>query len=295
MDSMETLAKLSFAPDGKSISGSGTWSDRVRTFDVANGSPIHELSLSGIRGWSLGTRLASGLGWEPKEEIGFATLGHSPNGRSLVAVGYNTDRDIRVRKWNLSNRTEQVGHNLTMRGFVQKTGDSRYEMAWPSAEALSADRKVLAVAHLEIKLIDVETGGVVATLKPRDGGVVGLAFSPDGKQLAAITYSEKTGGAIRIWEWRTQNEQQTVARETKGSWYMVRFSPAGDRIAALRFNEQKTTVTIWSTATWEPVFSEQRGAALFFTFAWAPDGNRLAVGNRDGTIELWDMAAMEAR
>ena len=62
--SMETFANLSFAADGKSLAGSGTWSDRVRVFDALNGNERQELSLRGIRGLALLSRVAAGIGMQ---------------------------------------------------------------------------------------------------------------------------------------------------------------------------------------------------------------------------------------
>jgi WD40 repeat protein len=116
-------------------------------------------------------------------------------------------------------------------------------------------------------------------------------FSPDGKVLAwsdgsnIITLSESTTGKTIA----------TISAEG-GRWYMASFSPDG-KTFVLQFGEEinlgkenNRQLELWNVASGEKICSVD-GVNLFNPdMAFSPDGRFFAVGTRDKTLHLWDVA-----
>jgi tetratricopeptide (TPR) repeat protein len=81
-----------------------------------------------------------------------------------------------------------------------------------------------------VKIWDSASGKELLTLKGHAGGVVSVAFSPDGERLASGT-GDKT---VKIWDSGNGKELFTLkVHDDGGSWgQSVAFSPDGQRLAS---------------------------------------------------------------
>jgi tricorn protease-like protein len=152
----------------------------------------------------------------------------------------------------------------------------------------SPDGKVLAVGGYEqVRLLDPETGNVLATLSGHSDYVRSIAFSPDGKMLAAAGGPPQLGGEIKIWDVQTRQPLKTM-KGHKDCIYSVAWSPDGKLIASGSYDKM---VKLWDPASGNEVRNLQDHIDAVFAVAFSPDGKHLASGSQDRTVKIWDVAS----
>jgi WD40 repeat protein len=114
------------------------------------------------------------------------------------------------------------------------------------------------------------------------GRVFSVAFSPDGKMLAAGSWD----GTVRLWEAATGKELHRF-HDQKTSVRAVAFSPDGKTLA---FSGEGSAIVLRNTATGKE-HRRLTGHSGPITFvAFSPDGKLLASKAWDQTLRLWDVA-----
>jgi WD40 repeat protein len=182
--------------------------------------------------------------------------------------------------------------------------------------AFSPDSKTLASGSSDgsVSLWDVATARRQAILKGHPGQVWCVAFSPDGKTLACGTSGyENSPGEIRLWDIATERLRASL----KGHIAEVRamaFSPEGNTLATGGGNEGladaqvvqneegedhlapgKSTrgspgeLKLWDVATGKVRLTIKVQSNLIESLAFSPDGQWLASGSVDGTVDLRDV------
>ena len=104
--------------------------------------------------------------------------------------------------------------------------------------AFSPDGKYMAAGSIAVHLIDTNTWQVIRIFEGRKRPVFSLSFSPDGKLLASASID----GTVRLWDVAAAREVQmfTGHADAVGS---VCFSPDGK---LLFFGSDGRTIKIWS-------------------------------------------------
>jgi WD40 repeat protein len=110
-----------------------------------------------------------------------------------------------------------------------------------------------------------------------------LAFSPDGKTLAA----GRSDGGITLWDVATEKARVTLDAHKRGI-HSVAFSPDGKTLASA---SRDKTIRLWNVATGKNVATLEGREDVVRCVAFSPDGKTLAsaCGARDKTVKLWDM------
>lgn len=113
--------------------------------------------------------------------------------------------------------------------------------------------------------------------------VTSLAFSPDGRMLAAGLY-DKT---IRLWEVSTGSYKRTLEGH-KGPVNSIAFSPDGKILAS---SSSDTTIRLWDTALGSCQQTIEGPDAWVTSVAFSPASKILASASDRGPIRFWDIAA----
>ena len=153
--------------------------------------------------------------------------------------------------------------------------------------SFSSDGTTLAFGSDDgtVKLWDVSTSTLVATLEGHRGAVSIVAFSPDGIHIVSAGgyYDPK----VKLWDKETGTNTATFDHHTS----VIRdaeFSPDGSLLAtAGGFGDP--TIRVWDVVAREPkaIFEGHRSGVLSLSFS--PDGTILASGSDDYSIKLWDV------
>jgi WD40 repeat protein/DNA-binding SARP family transcriptional activator len=122
------------------------------------------------------------------------------------------------------------------------------------------------------------------------GVVHDIAFSPDGHSLAAVSGGMDPGGAhgkTILWDVASGEQTGTFDRGN----FAVTFSPDGRTVvtsSSILPVKLAGRVVMWNVADGAPVRTV-RSQDWVFSVAFSPDGTRLAVGDRSGRVQIWDI------
>jgi WD40 repeat protein len=126
-----------------------------------------------------------------------------------------------------------------------------------------------AVAHL-------------GTVRLRVGHTVGsLAFSPDGKVLAATFW----GHHIYLYDVATGKQLRKLTGAA--NWICLDFSPDGKTLAAFSADQ---FIAVWDIPTGREIRRLGGHKNYGMALAFSPDGKLLASAGQDRTVRLWDTA-----
>jgi WD40 repeat protein len=265
---------LAFAPDGRSLASVGRGSRTLHVWDVATGrerfhlegprllravafSPDGKVLASGdeqatVRIWDVATR-------RQLHEIDLKcgaeslSLAFSPDGKSLACAG----------GWNEGGVPKGITINLQRR--VTITGKEGYlVLVW-----------------------DVATGKELRRLAGLTSAVKAVAFSPDGKTLAASSRD----GRIALWDAATGKDVLHIVAhpgETDAPFACspaLAFSPDGKVLASAGTDR---TVRLWDAVTAKEL-GKYRGDGVFYALAFGRGGRALVAGGADTAVTVWDV------
>lgn len=290
-DRFGVLSDPGFAADGSASCADGLGT--VRTFDPKTG--------------------AAGKSHKLTEEAGSLLAWDARSGRAVVRAVGTTPREVRLVE-------AATGKVLAKHPL----GDS--DQVWAAFQTGSGDRFAV-VADGVVTVVDAAAGRAVgsvpvgqpenvhgAVVSP-DGRLVaatteplsvwevgtgrrrfevpavpdpdGVAFSPDGKLLAAWDGSDLT-----VFDVRAGAVVRRLRNPGPDAMYRaVAFSPDGSRLAA---GGDDGAVVVWDMATGGPVYGLDRHEGSVFGLAFAPDGKTLVTAGDDGTCLVWDVSAPPA-
>jgi len=161
----------------------------------------------------------------------------------------------------------------------------------PSKERLQVTRSIICAIVVAL-LPPVSAGGQPAATQNSTPAAetktplafIGLAFSSDGRQLAAAAGGLTTPGELTIWD--VADRKLRVRRAEPTGVLAVAFSPDG---AAVVIGCVDHSLKLLDTATGEvkKTFDGHQGPVR--ALAFSPDGRTIASGSYDKSVRLWDV------
>lgn len=155
----------------------------------------------------------------------------------------------------------------------------------PSA-AFSPNGELLVTGgYGEVTIVASRSGRLVARLPGPKGSVTAVAFSADGKRLAASGGLAGREGEIRVWEvsgWKAR----ALTGAHSDTVYSVAWSPDGKTLAACSYDR---LVSLWDVASGQARKLKDHTDAVY-AVAFSPDGRRIASAAGDRTVKVWDVS-----
>ncbi len=153
--------------------------------------------------------------------------------------------------------------------------------------ALRSDGKLIAEGGFkEVRLVTPD-GKVTGTLPGEADMVRAVAFSPDGKLIAAAGGLPARKGEVKIWNAETRELVSTIAGHSD-CIYAAAFSPDGKQLATSSYDK---LIKLWDVSTGKEIRTLKDHIDAVFALAWSPDGKRLISGSQDRSVKIWDVAA----
>jgi WD40 repeat protein len=156
--------------------------------------------------------------------------------------------------------------------------------------AYSPDSKMLAAGgYKELRLIDSATGKVQATVSGFKETVRAVAFSKDGKRIAAAGGVAGVKGEVKVYDLGTRSFISSVEGHDD-TIYAVAFSPDGNTVATSSYDK---LIKLWDANAGKEIRTLKDHIDAVYALVFTPDGKRLISGAADRTVKIWDAATGE--
>jgi WD40 repeat protein/transcriptional regulator with XRE-family HTH domain len=284
-----SVLSAAYSPDGRqlaSIDNTGT----VIISDVMNGEELFRLPGE----------------TKPGDLVTAQRIAYSPDGKLLAACDSNlikvydpvSGEIIFKFSGHRANTTtvsfDRSGTQIASGGedgsiLIWDMGTGTSVAEWPghtdAVEGLtfSPDGKWLITASSDatMKIWDASTGELLRDFPEFTGVVESVTFSPDGEMFAF------TDGSIHIWRLGSKDDAVSINQEIlniPGAAF-VKFSPDGQRLAAVNGNEIK----VWDAFTGRELLTLFGHTGWGMGLDFSPDGRQLASTSLDGTVKIWSL------
>jgi WD40 repeat protein len=260
---------IAFSPDGQWLL-------------TASGSPGAVLSSkeTGARLWKVATGTPHG-DWcrhasnDALQAANILAVALGPDGKTFVTGG----EDKTARLWNVPTGKELAAfrHPAPVVA-VAFSPDGQTVAAGTSAPSLGGPKSTSGAVYLW----NVATKQKIGELVHPEGGILSLAFSPDG----ALVLTGSADKTARLWETETGKTVWTVQHE--GPVNAVAFAPHGQSFLT---GSNDRTARLWDAGTGQPIGAPLMHLSSLKALAFRPDGASFVTSSMDKTVRVWETAA----
>jgi dipeptidyl aminopeptidase/acylaminoacyl peptidase len=204
---------------------------------------------------------------------------YAPHGDTLAAVAF--DRPVRL--WDVSG-CDAAGGAGECASLVRELSEVQAPNTRP---AFSIDGEQLAVGGEsgQVYVWSTSDGSLLHSLDAHNGGVVALAFSPDGSLLASAGMEEDYDSALYLWRLSDGSLQRALSEHETYVASTLDFSPDG----SLLVSADQEGLRMWDVAGGELTKKiDHLGNPV--SFAFSPDGTLLASGGEGGIVHIWGVS-----
>jgi WD40 repeat protein len=276
------VTEVAFSPDGKTLATGGA-DNTIWLYSIASGKPA-------------GAPLAYG-----------GQFHYSSDGMYLGIV----NDDGTGRLWDVAAGKSPVIFTGYEGSVILAFSPTGHKLALSSTCACVHD------FSNPVRLVDLASGADLPSLSGPTNGVQSLAFSPDGKILAASVAG--TPLTVRLWDiasrkgthiisgggyplvfshdgkliatgsaggnkvqlWNVATGKLSVGLATGPETIPVAFSPTANTVLTV---SNSKTATLWDASTGHPLASFLDATNM----AFSPDGKYIAIGGTTSDVRLWD-------
>jgi dipeptidyl aminopeptidase/acylaminoacyl peptidase len=136
----------------------------------------------------------------------------------------------------------------------------------------------------EVKLSTPGAQRHTATFTGHADVVRSIAYSHDGKSLAAAGGVPGAKGEVKIWDVERGMERLTIQGHDD-CIYAVVFSPDGKSLVTSSYDK---LIKVWDVDTGRELRTLKDHIDAVYALAFTPDGKRLISGSADRTVKVWD-------
>ena len=268
-DHPDEVTDIAFSPDGRMLATTSL-EGTSRIWDVETG-------------WHLKVMQGQDL-------YDTARIAFSPDGRMIATGQGNAIQTRSGLRPSGSARLWDVEAGRLHRVLGKRSSDVRAVAVSPDGNMIATGygRTVPAATGLlssgGVRIWDTDTGGRELELGGLWDSVTSIAFSADGRMVAAGL----TNSTARVWD-LAGGREPTVLGDHADGVTAVAFSPDG-RVLATASGGWDNTARLWEISSGRELAVIEGHSEGIDSIAFSPDGRLLATASRDGTARLWDAA-----
>jgi WD40 repeat protein len=196
-----------------------------------------------------------------------------------------------IRQWiDAGAKDDTAGVARPNRASIPHIEPRKAVKAQIASLAWRPDGKLIALGlYREVKLVDAATGAAVATLANHAEQVRAVAFTRDGKLLAAAGGLPARKGEVKIWSVDDRAEVRSIAGHAD-CIYAAAFSPDGKVLATASYDK---LIKLWDVATGKELRTLKDHIDAIYALGFAADGARLVSASADRSVKVWNVATGE--